>query len=180
MSCPDWRHLAAHRYRAGGEEPEGWAEALAHLEVCARCRGAALATDPTLLFRRLPPASASRSDVETMRRAVATLRRSGRVAPPRRGLTWRRRATLAAALVVTALGVLPGGAGRWAPAEPAAGDVARAGSPHPSGPPADTAWRGELPAAQPIDGLNLPDARVYQLAGDNLPVVMIVDASLDV
>ncbi|RMH16504.1 MAG: hypothetical protein D6696_17950 [Acidobacteria bacterium] len=73
MSCPDWPALA----RAGGEIP---AAARAHAARCPRCYRAALALDPTLVFRRLPSLAASADDVRAMKQAVAGLRRASRLA----------------------------------------------------------------------------------------------------
>jgi hypothetical protein len=178
VSCPDWRRLAAHRLAAEGEEPSGWAAAMAHLDACDDCRRAALAADPSLLFRRLPGLAAGRDEVAAMREAVAALRRASRVASPAPEPARRLRAVAAAGLVVAALGLLPGGGGSTTGTlGPAGGDGALASSPLDLLEPAGASGPTEV---QPIDGLNLPDARVYQLAGDNLPVVMSVDASLDV
>jgi hypothetical protein len=168
-ACPDWRALAAHRFARDGEEPAGWADALAHLDECPACRRDAPAADPTLLFRRLADPAASdrapgfdeRAEVEAAIQAVSALRAARRVTG-RRGLGraagWGRWAA-AAVLALLALSLenqgVPGGA---AFVEEIAGPAA-------------------LPSA---GGVDQPDARVYHLASEGMSVVMIVDESLDV
>lgn len=78
MTCPDWTLLLARRDE-GGADPDGWAEAVDHMDRCAPCRRTALAADPTLVFRRLPRVETTAADVESMRNAVASLRRASRV-----------------------------------------------------------------------------------------------------
>ena len=73
MSCPDWRLLSERRDR----QPDVWDAALHHLDGCTRCRDAALAVEPTLLFRRLPAPVVPASEVAAMKQAVAALRRNG-------------------------------------------------------------------------------------------------------
>lgn len=185
MSCPSWQDLAAWRDDPQAEEPVEWREALEHLDRgCALCRRAAYAADPTLVFRRLaavpePTPAQEASDVETMRRAVAAMRAASRVeAVERRGLAgnWKRWAA-AAALAVAVLSVsaddprhLPGRtlamSGSFSPS--AAGEAAAI-----------------LPASfdddQPVlEGVNLPDARLYHMEGEGLSVVMVVDETMGV
>lgn len=183
MSCPDWHRLAADRRAGAGDaeapEPAGWHEALAHLDGCDGCRDEALAEDPVLLFRRLPAVEADAAAVDDVRAGVAALRRAHRVAGgidrPRRvggrrgSLRWWGRA--AAALVLTAglLGLRP--------------DVE-----DPQGPPAG-AWSASLPpsiaqmeraTAFAVDDIEHPTASVYHFDDEDLGVVMVVDAGLDV
>ena len=202
--CPDWRTLSRHRVEPDGVEPLGWPQALEHFDRCPLCRKEAIAADPTLLFRRLAapaplstlgshasPASSAAStsggeEIEAMLAGVAALRAASRLAAPRRPHVlhgWQRWA-VAAALAVAALSLgtnrLPaGGALRTLAAIPAVADLAAPGVDR-----IDTAPSGlnVVPAANPspIEGLNRPDARVYQMDGDHLSVVMIVDESLDV
>jgi len=118
MSCPDWSALATWRASRDGQEPAGWQDAVSHLDTCGRCRGEALAADPTLLFRRLPALGvdaldrgAEDDEVAAMQQAVAAMRTASRLErEPRRsaaGLNWKRWAAVAA---VTATA---GGLGTW-------------------------------------------------------------------
>ena len=77
MSCPDWPSLVRRRDRV----PEVWDAALEHFDGCSRCRDAALAAEPTLLFRRLPAPAPRGDEIATMKEAVAALRRNSQ---PRR------------------------------------------------------------------------------------------------
>lgn len=200
MSCPDWKTLAAWRDDPRAEEPAEWREGLAHLDQgCTLCRRAALAADPTLVFRRLavvpaPAPAQEASEADAMRRAVAAMRAASRVeASERRGrplgsLSWKRWAA-AAALAVAALS-MPGDDARLrreplaappmsARLLPAALSEAmpaalRAGSPEAL--PAAVAGDG-LPT---VEGVDRPGARVYHMDGEGLSVVMIVDETLDV
>ena len=202
MSCPDWKTLAAWRDDPRAEEPAEWQEALAHLDRgCVQCRRAAIAADPTLVFRRLavvpavPTSSPAQeaSDVEAMRRAVAAMRAGSRVeASERRGrparaaralkaLSWKRWG-VAAAMALAALS-LPAGPPRV-----------------PSGATPETAYRlPAVPAAlfeapetavagqaalgddlPTLEGVDRPGARVYHMDGEGLSGTMIFDESLDV
>ena len=201
MSCPDWGRLAAHRLDPQLAEPAGWEESLAHLDGCADCRRRALAADPTLVFRRLAgageaAAATAGADAEAMREAVAAMRRASRLLPAgsRRPLpaTVRRLAgtagrgwTRAAAAVLFIAGLLA--LGPTAPPATAGDPVAAvdlAAAPVSTAPAAGVALVGtaDALARQPVfEGLDRPrDAHVYQLDGDGLVVVMIVDETLDV
>jgi len=172
VSCPDWSRVAARR----DDEPEGWTEALEHLDDCPHCRPEALRADPLVVFRRLPVAElnpdAERSEVESMRLAVAAMRNArnaGRLESRHRFAGWRRWAA-AAVLALASLAVsrdrphsTPGIAASVTP--PAAREAAAQ--------PA-----AQEPAA--IEGLNRPGARVYHMDGEGISVFMIVDESLDV
>ncbi len=191
MSCPDWQTLAAWRDEPRAEEPAEWSDALAHLDRgCPSCRRAAVAADPTLVFRRLAavpettPAQEA-SDAEAMRRAVAAMRAASRVESPERlkTINWKRWAA-AAALAVAALS-MPGDEARLrrtasliAEATPA---VLSAGSPSVAGLSASVFPAAVFPAANGdpiVEGVNGPDARVYQMESDELTVVMVVDENL--
>lgn len=166
MSCPDWRLLAAGRER-GGTEAAGWTAAMGHFDACTLCRREALTADPLLVFRRLPaveltPAEES-SEVEAMRQAVAAMRTGKRIESRRSFAGWRRWAA-AAVLAVASLAV---GRDKFPALEPAA-----AVAPAPM--PADAA---SVPA---LEGLNLPDARVYEWNSKELSVHLIFDESIDV
>ncbi len=83
MSCrehphTDWRTLIARRDESG-EDPAGWDDAMARVDTCDDCRRLALMADPSLVFRRLPRVETGPADVESMRQAVASLRRASRV-----------------------------------------------------------------------------------------------------
>jgi hypothetical protein len=166
VSCPEWSHLAAQR----DAEPEAWTQALEHFDGCPRCRPQALRSDPLLVFRRLPvveltPAE-ERSEVESMRHAVAAMRTAGRLESRRRFAGWRRWAA-AAVLAVASLAMTRG----------------RAPHPETAVPPPAVRSALALPAAQEppaIEGLNRPGARIYHMDGEGLSVFMIVDESLDV
>jgi hypothetical protein len=170
--CPEWSRLAVRRV----DEPEGWTEALEHLDGCQRCRPEALKADPLLVFRRLPvtelaPAE-ERSEAESMRLAVAAMRNAGRLESHHRFAGWRRWAA-AAVLATASLGVSR--APRPAP------QIADATAVVP--PPAVQRVAGPAAAAaEPagIEGLNRPGARVYHMDGEGISVFMIVDESLDV
>jgi hypothetical protein len=167
VSCPNWSALSAHRNDRRATEPEGWTEALAHFDSCSVCRRQALAADPTLVFRRMPvvePTPAQELDeVAAVRQAVAAMRTASRLdARPRsasiflgsrRG--WKRWAAAAVlALASLSLGQDP---------------VAIPKPPELSG------------ADQPlIEGLNLPDARVYQYGGEDVAVALVFSENLDV
>ena len=156
MSCPDWVALTAHRFDRSCEEPSGWSEALVHLDSCPSCRRAAFAVDPTLAFRR-PPAP-KEVDVESILQGARVLRRASRVRPPR---LWREAAA-AAALVTVALWVAPSGA-------PVEDFKISESVPNP--------YVESLPTVEAVDR---PEARIYQLADDELSMVMIIDETLDV
>lgn len=97
-ACPDWKDLTVRRERDGAD-PEGWAEALDHFDACRECRNAALKADPLLVFRRLPASDLApaeeRSEVESMRQAVAAMRTAKRLESRRRFAGWRRWAAAA-------------------------------------------------------------------------------------
>lgn len=171
MSCPDWRRLAAARERDPFADPPGWTEARAHLADCAGCRREALAADPLLLFQRLAAGRGGeeRDEVLAMQQGVAALVRASRVAGraaagPRRGVALRRVAAVALLVLgVMALDGAPSPQGRLA-----------------AGRDAWVAAPPELPDQPLLDELDLAQARVYELGSDDMAVVMVVDATLDV
>jgi hypothetical protein len=185
VSCPDWQTLAAWRDDPQAGEPAEWQEALAHLDRgCSQCRRAAVAADPTLVFRRLavapaPAPAQEASDVEAMRRAVAAMRAASRVeASERRGRPSWKRWGVAAALAVAALSL---------PATP--GHQAKSRQPVAVALPAMmimTAGSFETGAALPgddlptLEGVDRPGARVYHMDGEGLSGTMIFDETLDV
>lgn len=170
---PNWALLVAER--DAGAEPAGWEAALAHMEGCDGCRRRALAADPSLVFRRLPTVATGADDVDSMRRAVAALRQASRAigtesaAPAPRADAGEQARRFAAALVLAAAGL-----GVWFAAgqgeEPAA-----ASSPAHLATPAVAAG---LPVFEDLRRPHEPD--VYQVGGDDLTVVMVVDETLDI
>ncbi len=206
MSCPDWRHLVDRRDAGTGEGP-AWVEARAHLAACPRCREEALAADPTLIFHRLQAPAVSPADVAAMKQGVAALIRASRVsAPPAsvgtfggtfhsrpaaRGL-WRsapRWARLGAAAALLVAGGLQAPVAReLAHRSSLAGGAASAAGAGDGG-LLETALPGwgaarPFPAAlaatgSTLEDLDLPDARIYEVASEGMQVVMIVDPSLD-
>jgi len=177
-SCPDWRALTAHRNDPRAPEPEGWDDALAHFDGCGRCRPAALAADPSLLFRRLresaPMAGSTAGgdeDVLAIRQGVAALRAGRRLDDDRR----RRRSPW----------------GRWAAAAALAVAALSAGSNE------SDAWRddrvlptlegtaAEIRSAQgetmmPVVEEIGPDARLIQVQQGDFPVAMVYDEGLEI
>ena len=172
MSCPDWRQLTARRERERAD-PEGWAAAMEHFDSCPPCRREALAADPLLVFRRLPKvelgAAEERSEVEAVRQAVTAMRTARRLVARRSFGGWRRWSA-AAVLALAALSV-----GRDRDPRLAMGRMARASLLVPAQPAPAQAL-----AAPMIEVLNRPDARVYQMPGEDLSVIMVVDPSFDV
>lgn len=165
------------------------------------------AGDPLALFAVLAdedPVLGGADEVERMRRAVTAMRRTRRLAAPRRRLPavadWRR----AAAVGVLAVGLLSLAAGGWrevaesgdaaavaeTPAALRGGSGVGSGADFEAGALGLDALGPELaaPAAdgdsarRPVfEGLDQPrTASVYELAGEGLDLVMVVDETLDV
>lgn len=153
------------------------------------------AGDPLELFGRLAedaPGLGGDDEVAGMRRAVAALRRGRRVlgaaeggeetagtgaATPGRSLAaWRR----AAALAVLVLGLLALATGGYREANPPAA-AASATTPVTAPAPAAAPTAGEMARLPVFEGLDRPGtASVYQLTGEDLDLVMVVDETLDV
>ncbi|HLE83510.1 MAG TPA: hypothetical protein VJG13_04145 [Thermoanaerobaculia bacterium] len=192
MSCPDWRRLAGHRLAAPGspeaEEPAAWEAALAHLDACPACRARALAEDPVLVFRRLSALEAGPAAAEAMKAGVAALRRAHRVeggrqpaARPAAGGAgargrWWGRAAAAAVLAGALLAVAPA-----AERSESAGSRELALRSRP--------WGGaglvpvaflEDPTLPAVDDIDHPTASVYHFDDQDVELVMVVDAGLDV
>jgi hypothetical protein len=172
MACPDWHRLAAARDASPGDPP-GWDDAVAHLDGCAACRGAAVVADPTLVFRRLPALTVGTDEVEAMLVRVAALRGARGVGRP---LTSRR---------------LPRPYGRWQPAAAAAAlaFAALAGGHAPPGAPrvatvpgsvGSLALAAEISAQPLLEELDRPFDQVMQWNTDEMSVVLVVDERLDV
>lgn len=188
-SCPDWRALTAHRDDPRAPEPEGWDDALAHFDGCSRCRPAALAADPSLLFRRLRDNAAiagvgsiagstaeGDEDVLAIRQGVAALRAGRRLDDDRRRgrSPWGRWAA-AAALAVAALSAGASDPDAWREdlwsedlvlptLEGSAAEIQSA--------------QGEtmMPVVEEIG----PDARLIQVQQGDFPVAMVYDEGLEI
>lgn len=196
MICPDWRALVAARDAHPAAESPLWAEARRHAGRCSRCREAALAADPLLVFARLPERQVSAGEIGDMQAAVAALVRAGRVGqgsdPGLPGRRSSRRAGVAGAAGV--IGLLPVArlsVFRIAAALGICSLLALSGTPrfHPAAlGPLAAATRAEpealaseaLPVGSVVEELDRPGARIYELPQSDMAVVMIVDASLDV
>lgn len=204
MSCPNWTSLAAHRH-GGDSEPEGWSEALAHFDGCQLCRKQALKADPTLVFRRLPPVSSAamtaaqeQAEVESVRQAVAAMRAASRLDPreARRSTSsgWKRWAA-AAALALAAL-TLPSHESREPQDVREAGETAAIFREGRMTEMTELAEMTELSSVTPelvadapagrqvglnsvIEGVSSPGARVYEMIGGEMPVVMVVNEDID-
>ncbi len=187
MTCPDWRTLTAARDADPAAESPAWEEARRHAAHCGRCREAALAADPLLLFARLPERQVSADEIGDMQSSVAALLRASRVGPVGPFSKDRDRSTptlrrafgrlgvfrVAAALGVCSLLALSG-APRSRPVE--AGMFAAGGARVVQGERAEEL----LPLGSVVEELDRPGARIYELPQADMAVVMIVDASLDV
>jgi hypothetical protein len=184
VTCPDWRSLVAARDAQPDADLPAWEDARRHAASCRRCRSAALAADPLLVFARLPERSVTAEQIGDMQAAVSALVRAGRVgqsaeraSASRHGVTEGRSAVsrvsrFAAALGVCSLLALSGAPRRHAPVfgTLAAGQSARGEAAVEDGAPLDSA----------LEELDRPGARIYELPQSDMAVVMIVDASLDV
>ena len=170
LSCPDWSRLAAARngHDDQSTEPEGWAEAVAHFDSCALCRKEALQADPLLVFRRMatveiPPAE-ERLEIESMQQAVAAMRTARRLETRGRFAGWRRWAA-AAVLAGISLGVSRDKAPELVEQVAAA-------------PPAPAVSSGYT--AEPVlDGIDRPEASVYEVGDDEFSAVMVIDPSYE-
>jgi len=182
--CAEWPRLealvAARLERHDDAEALLSAAALSHFEECGECRRNALALDPTLALlplveREAAAATAADDDVEAMLQAVETLRRSpaGRRRSTAVSIGWRTAAAIA--LAVGALYQLPARGPRIV--RPSADAVLESLA---SRPVDNEVVRAEFSGQPVLEDLDRPDARVYQLGGDDVSVVMIVDETLDV
>lgn len=195
MTCPDWTLLAAHRLAdspaaADPEAAGAWSEALAHLDGCPECRHRAVAADPTLLFRSLPAWEPEPAEVDAMRAGVAALRRAHRVAPradrpleagprsrrsvPRETSGWRVAA--AAGLAAALLAVAP--VAERSPSDPARPPATAAR--FAAGVGVSVAAFLDDPSLPAVDDIENPTASVYHFDDEEVAVVMVVDAGLDV
>jgi len=176
VSCFDWPRLLEHRFDGDLEAPREWPRARRHLESCEACRREAATVDPTLVFRHAAAWSPDPAEADAVRLAVRALRRtaalSASVAAGRSdsGTRRGRQRLVSAVLFALVLALMPGRSARRSVerAEPA--------------PPAFAARivPGEGLTAPAIEGVDRPQARVYEWAADDLSVVLVVDESLDV
>ncbi len=186
MSCPDWNRLAAHRFAAASTEaaaePAEWAGALDHLEECPRCREEAFEADPLLLFRRLPKVENAADDVGIVRAGVEALRRARRIeadgadaarTPDGR---WWRRVAVAAGLAGMLLSAHPSAHDGSAAMDPAV----RFGLGAALARPAPASFAEDVSEWAAVDEIERPTASVYHFDGDDVGVVMVVDAGFDV
>lgn len=188
MNCYDWPRQLAHRFDPDMPAPGDWPQARIHLGDCPSCRREALAIDSTLAFRGAAAWSPGKEESESVRLAVRALRRTQRLrgeaaaAGDRAGTRRRgRRRIASAALFAGALALLPSVVDRRAAGrlETTSAEPTQAGF---------STLRGASPAAgsiggplaPAIDGLDRPQARVYEWSAEDLSVVMVVDESLDV
>ena len=178
MSCHDWRPLLAHRFDPALAAPAGWLEAEVHLEDCAACRRAATAIDPTLAFRGAAAWPEEAGESAAIRQAVRTLRRAADLesrtdeARPETAVRARSRdrgPLVAAALFALILALQPATTSHNEADETVVGLA-----------PTFQIQRAARPAAPAIEGVDRPDARVYEWGADDLSVVMVVDESMDV
>jgi hypothetical protein len=171
MSCFDWPRLLEHRFDGDVDTPPEWAQARLHMESCADCRREVADLDPTLIFRHAAAWSADPAELEAVRQAVRALRRAGALsASVAAGRSVSRERRVSAMLFGLVLALIPG---RMAHRDVDAGGSALVVS-------AVGALRSAGPGAPAIEGVDRPHARVYEWAGDDLSVVMVVDESLDV
>ncbi|MEO8277151.1 MAG: hypothetical protein ABI639_13130 [Thermoanaerobaculia bacterium] len=127
MTCPDWSSLAASREADPGADSAAWESARRHLSGCDRCRPAALAAEPLLLFDRLPARLVDAGEIADMQAGVGALLRAARVeqrslagsAPATAGAElWRSASRVAALLGGCALLLLSGSRSPSSPSSP--------------------------------------------------------------
>lgn len=201
MSCPSWSRLVAHRYAGPDQpeprEPDGWREALEHLDSCPACREAAYAADPTLVLRRHGVAPFDGDEVSRMRAGVDALRRAQRVvehSPTRRarrgdGARHGLSRWSAFAPSATRLAAAAGLAAVLLSVHPHDGQMSGVPSPAPAVQPELQAlvpssaiddWGGDLGDLAATDDFYRSTLTVYRFDEDDLDVVMLVGSELDV
>ncbi len=168
MSCPDWRALC-RRHEVGSDDASEWHSAIGHLDGCPACQAAAPAYDPTLLFHRLPSFEAAHDEVETMKRAVASMRRGETIEhPPNPPARYGLRA---AALAAVALGsLLLRGAGS------APDRVVPAASIEPKAALSEIDLR-RMPLVETVDPAY---GSIIQVVDDDISVVLVMPSKIDV
>ena len=176
--CPDWSSLNAAP--DAEHQADAWAEALAHLETCDRCRDEAFAVEPTVLFQDLPSLEVGHSEIDEMKRAVAAMRRAQPFEERANERSLVRLALRAAAFAGVGLGMLllQGSLGREVPVavETAAVTVLAETT------LAETTL-AEAPAEAPAIALPRLDAEPRPLVEEVEPLrgtmIQLVDADLD-
>ena len=206
MRCPAWPALLEHRFDPSLPEPEGWADAVEHLDTCTACRRQAEDIDPTLIFRHLPVPVLGGDEIADMKLAVHTLRTTSALKTPstgerfaarfvtgldpRHGAAWKVAAAALLAAGVTASVSLPPEL-QTAP-RPQAAAVHPETSPAAQRPDRVPLWayggveEAGTSAGQDapvVEGVVSPDARVYSFPStpdEQVAVVMVIDPTLDV
>lgn len=167
MSCPDWKSLESRR----DHQPEAWEQALEHADGCEPCRIAALAAEPTRLFRRLPALEVEADEVAAMKRAVASMRRAEAVQRASRpwASAWMRAAAVAA--LITAAVLMQGLPG----IEPDIVDTVDA---------VETATRiqtqGALEQMPLVEYVDPSHGSLIQMVDDDFSLVVVLPSRLDV
>ena len=181
MTCPEWSGLLAERERSerGGDlEPStAWRTAIDHLRGCVSCRRTALDLDPSLLFVAQPALEVSAEQIGEIVASVRTLRRAREAERASAGPRRRVGRVAAVAAVVSLMILLPTHTSRQPVSTPVVLGPNLAADSMP--PTARDLGFGDGPAPV-IEPLNLPRARIYLLGEEDLPVVMVVDESIDV
>lgn len=183
MSCPDWRALSPDLSADAGTA--AWNDAVRHFDGgCLHCRRDALRADPTLVFRSLRSApavssSVGSSEAEAMCQAVAAMRAASRVDSSEtrsRRRFLQMRWVAAAGLTLAALSIPGDNAWKYREQKPGVAGERRPAVHLGAVVPA-ALGEADLPT---VEGVNRPGARVYNMDGEGLSVVMIVDESFDV
>lgn len=196
-----WAALLAHRFDPSRLEPRESGLALEHALDCPHCSALVVELDPSLLFSRLRTAGRSAKaagiadivdqEVESMRVAVAHLRRVSASVGPAAGLGGARgrvhrsrRLASAAALVAAVVGALAFGFGRDVPVASGGAQQASEVLVEPSAAglgPSFSAAYDDWRLSPVVESLDRSEARVYKIdEARDLSVTMIVDASFDV
>lgn len=176
MNCSDGRQLMGRLREDGRLDDDQRRDLVEHFSDCPDCRRDGLAADPTLLFLGASPLELERSEVASIRRTVRAMQRARDLdAAGSRSWTHVLRAA-AAAILLTALLLLPGGQKRLAVPSPEP-DTLSGGPLHAGGEDLAPVSVWESPSL--IENLDRPEARIYQLTEQDLSIVMIVDESLD-
>jgi hypothetical protein len=202
MSCPSWNRFGDARDIPETELSEAMRD---HAVRCPDCYPRAVRLDPTIAFKRLPKVTVSTDDIESMKQAVAAMRRGravggetiaiGRAPEPltHRSTRWPARATLLRAAAVATV-VVGGGIGLLSPwnrlAAPdsqsvaAIGEEARSSRLPETTIGADPAIRAATTAhARFARGPLIENVRgfeVIQMAYDDLDLVVLVDTTQEV
>ncbi len=192
MSCPDWYLLARNR----DEDEAAWDEALRHLDDCELCRGLAIDAEPTLLFRGMSSPRADRfgssDEIESIKSAVATMRRAESYREQRKSSWWSRSAVRAASLaaLLVSAGLLQG-VGTSIPESAATLAEAQGSEVLAWAPIGETGSESELASplfseAQSLEQIPLVEdvdpayGSIIQVIDQDISLLVVVPASLDV